>query len=145
MKSNKKVRIWDKVGLFASSLCIVHCLLFPLLMIVFPSITVAMGWDEEFTHELLLAFIVPAVTFAVYSGYRIHKEIKPMKYMVVGFLFVFFGTMHGFGLIDHDLEPIFVLIGSVLMVRGHFLNSHHCKRCEEENHCIWEHEHSHEE
>ena len=42
--------------------------------------------------------------------------------------------------LGHVWEPVVVTIGSVIIVRAHLLNSHHCRKCEEEHHCIWDHE-----
>ncbi|MEZ4872980.1 MAG: MerC domain-containing protein [Bdellovibrionales bacterium] len=136
-----KIQFWDKIGVFVSSLCIVHCLIFPLMMVIFPSLALVLGFDVDHTHMLLLVFLVPAAFFAIYSGYKVHGEKRPLYAMALGFAFVLFGTLHGFGWVPHKLEPVLVLIGSVIMVRAHFINSHHCKKCEAEQHCIWEHDH----
>lgn len=137
----KSITGWDKLGVFVSSLCIVHCLLLPVLIVAFPTLASFLNLDEEKTHLLLMAFLVPAALFAVYSGYRMHGEYSPMKWLVLGLLFVIFGTFFAHALFGHDWEPLFVILGSIFLVRGHILNSHHCKKCEEDHHCIWEHDH----
>ena len=139
--TKSSVRTWDKLGIFVSSLCIVHCLMLPVIMVMFPSLALVFGVDEELAHKILLAFLTPAAIFAVYTGFKIHKQKRPLAFMVAGFALVVFGTFHGFHLISHSMEAPFVLVGSLLMVRAHLLNSKHCKRCEEEEKCIWGHEH----
>lgn len=132
---------WDKLGILISSLCIVHCVLLPILIIAFPTITTLLNLDEDKTHLLLLVFIVPAVAFAVYSGFRVHKQWMPLLWLGMGLCIVVFGTFFAHKIIGHGWEPWIVLVGSIFLVRGHLLNHHHCKHCEEEHHCVWEHPH----
>lgn len=134
----KKLKFSDKVGLLVSSLCIVHCVLLPVSIVLFPTITSFLPIEEDTVHVLLILFIVPAVAFTIYSGLKVHGQRKPLYWMGGGLLFVLFGTFFVHNLFSHEWEPFFVLIGSLLLVRGHLLNSHHCRRCEEEHHCIWE-------
>lgn len=138
-KANSLAKFWDKFGVFVSSLCIVHCVLLPVIIIAFPAVTAALGLTEDNTHLLLLIFLIPATLFAVYSGFRVHKQMAPLLWLLSGLVFIFLGIFVVHDLFSHAWEPVFVIIGSILLVRGHILNSHHCKKCEAEHHCVWEH------
>lgn len=131
---------WDRIGIFLSSLCVVHCLLLPILMVVSPATAIFFKSEENYVHTYLLLFLIPVAFFALYSGFRMHKEKKPIFLMIVGVAFVLAGTFLAHKWLGHVWEPVVVTIGSVIIVRAHLLNSHHCRKCEEEHHCIWDHE-----
>ncbi len=135
----KSIRFWDKLGVLVSSLCIVHCILLPVVIIAFPAVASFLGLSEDNTHFALMAFLLPATAFAVYSGFKVHGQFQPLIWLGVGLGLVVLGTIFAHNFLGHHWEFILVTLGSVSLVRGHILNSHHCKRCEEEHHCIWEH------
>jgi hypothetical protein len=135
-----KYKKLDNWGVLLSSVCAVHCLLLPILMFAFPAISVFFVGNESLWHQLILFFTLPAVAFALYSTLKIHGQKKPLIYVSVGLAFVILGTFLVHEYIGHEAEPIFVVIGSLLMIRGHLLNKHHCNKCESDHHCPWDHE-----
>lgn len=139
VSKTKKVTFLDKVGILISSLCLIHCLLLPVLIIAFPTVASFLNLTEDRSHMFMILFLVPAAGFAIYSGYRMHGERSPMKWLFSGVALVVFGTFFVHDFLSHEWEYLFVILGSIALVRGHILNSHHCKKCEEEHHCIWEH------
>lgn len=138
-KAKKKFKFtWDGVGMALSGICILHCILLPVFLIGFPAITGFIPISEDLTHTILLLFLLPTALFAVYSGYKMHQQKKPLILMMIGLIIVLIGTLFLHEFVDHHWEPIVVTIGSLIIVRAHFLNRHHCKRCEhDEQDCIW--------
>lgn len=129
---------WDGVGMALSGLCIIHCLLLPIFLIGFPVITGFIPISEDLTHKILLLFLLPTALFAVYSGYRMHQQKKPLVLMMIGLTIVLLGTLFLHDYVEHYWEPIVVTLGSLIIVRAHFLNRHHCRRCEhDDQNCIW--------
>lgn len=140
-KVKKNLKLCDRFGVLVSSLCVVHCILLPLVIIAFPTVTTALNLSEDVTHISLLLFLLPATVFAIYSGFKVHKQKAPLVYLGVGLFFVIVGTLFVHDWLSHQWEPFIVILGSICLVRGHLLNSHHCKKCEEEHHCVWESSH----
>lgn len=62
----------DGLGMLISSLCLVHCLGTPLLLLALP----AAGWlaPDERIHHLLTALAVPVALLALVPGYRLHRR-----------------------------------------------------------------------
>jgi hypothetical protein len=117
---------WDKVGIFLSGFCAIHCLLFPVAIALFPLWLVAEsahGW----THPILFLLIVPTVYFAV------RADDVPVRV----FLFLFAGiTIVGLSWILHGwvslwTESAITTLGSIFLVTGHWFNykNHMARAC----------------
>jgi hypothetical protein len=119
----------DNLGILLSSICAVHCALLPILILVFPAVSIFLSDREELTHILIFVFTLPAVFFAFYSMLRIHGEKTPLYFILPGLALVFIGTFVVHSVVGHIWEPLFVVVGSLLMLRGHLLNKRHCERC----------------
>lgn len=64
----------DKVGVFASIVCAIHCAITPLFFILAP----AFGriWANPATHWGVAIVVVPLAGFAMLKGYRSHQRIR---------------------------------------------------------------------
>ncbi len=124
-----KITKIDNIGIFLSSVCAVHCALLPIIIFLFPIVASFSSDKESLTHILVFIFTIPAVVFAIYSMVKIHGEKKPLLYILPGMVLVFIGTFLVHQWLGHNLEPIFVVSGSLLMIRGHLLNKRHCEHC----------------
>lgn len=107
----------DKIGIAATSLCAIHCLLLPLMLPVFPLIGVSFFAQEVFERGLLLTTMVLGF-IAIYSGYkRYHNRLYPFTLLFLGgFIYwqkAFFGDV---------LEPFTVMSGASLVVWAHLIN-----------------------
>ena len=64
----------DKAAMSLSFLCVAHCFFAPSFIILssaFASFTV----DNEFVHKFILFVAVPISIYALYTGYKNHKDI----------------------------------------------------------------------
>jgi drug/metabolite transporter (DMT)-like permease len=62
---------WDRLGIAASSLCVVHCLLLPLLPAALSVMGLSLFTHESF-HAVLFLLIAPLAAFALWRGHRHH-------------------------------------------------------------------------
>ena len=138
--TKKKGSTWDNLGLLFSSLCLVHCILLPFLIIAFPTVAGFFVKDAHISHTLLLIFILPAAGFAIYTGYNLHGQVKPLILILIGTALVAFGAIYGDKVFGHNhlMDTGVVILGSLFLVAGHLLNKNHCKKCAEDHHCLWE-------
>ena len=74
LKSAKVVRAKaDMVGIALSALCMVHCLVLPLLVSFAPAILRGLPGDDV-THRVLAIGIALAGGLAFRSGYKVHRK-----------------------------------------------------------------------
>ena len=113
----------DRIGIFLSSLCAVHCL----LSIVLVS-GLGLGGQFFFSPEihrvgLLLAVIIAAVTIGF--GALRHRVAAPFVVAMTGLSF-----MGGALAVPHGAEEaILTIIGVAFVSLGHILNMRHSRDC----------------
>lgn len=115
---------WDKVGIFLSTLCAVHCLLTPFLILALP----VMGefFESEWAHILLALFVVPVGLFAFFSGYRHHQQKGVLALGVVGLLFITGASFLPHEMVEVAEFDVVTISGSVLVLFAHILNRRAC-------------------
>lgn len=124
----EKTERWDKIGLFLSTLCAIHCLATPLLVLALP--VLGEVFHEEWVHILMALFVVPVGLYAFWSGYKHHRQAKVLGLGIVGLLLV-----GGASVMPHELHhevvealgyDVFTIGGSVLLIVAHLLNRRAC-------------------
>ena len=60
-------KVSDKVSIGISALCLLHCLLFPSLMVLLSSF-ISVSLNSELIHYMLLFLVVPVSSFALIVG-----------------------------------------------------------------------------
>ena len=78
MNQSRSTSYWghgwvDSVAIGLSLLCAVHCLLTPVLLVLFPVIA-STFWVERDFHLWMLFFVLPTTSFAVFMGCRKHRD-----------------------------------------------------------------------
>lgn len=123
----------DKFAMILSSLCVVHCLLTPLLLIAIPSLAgVAMLTDETF-HHLLLYFVVPVGFVALLMGFTHHRTLWVVCFGLTGLMVLsspLVLEMLGLGheVLGENGETVVTVIGSLFVVAAHIVNLRLSKR-----------------
>ena len=113
-------RIWDKLGICASGLCLVHCIATPVILILFPTIKVAFIGHEQF-HQIFGVIVVSSVMAAVYPQCHRHGHKDIIAFAMVGVTFILAGIFLG-----HDLgqpyEHLLTITGSLFLITAHLKN-----------------------
>ncbi len=126
-------KIWDKIGICASGLCLVHCLATPILLLVFPTLKITLA-DNHLFHEIFAVIVVSSILLAVYPHCKRHGHTDIIAIAFAGVAFVLSGLfMHDLPLaISHTIT----IIGSILLIIAHVKNMkvRHGK-CESDNTC----------
>jgi len=127
MKSTtKSSNLFDRAGIFISSLCAVHCLLVPALLLLAPVVG-SLSWIEgSMAHQVLFYSVFVTGVIAIYLGYRIHSDTKPMILLAIGLAIVFVGTFLAHDLFGHWSEYVINPIGGLFLIWAHYSN--HTKR-----------------
>lgn len=115
---------WDRIGLFLSGLCAIHCVATPLLVLALP--VLGNFFEQEWVHLILALLVVPVGVFAFWSGYKHHQQIKVFALGLVGLLLV-----GGASLVPHEWVEVqghdmVTITGSVFLIAAHLLNRRAC-------------------
>jgi len=81
----------DRIGIFASVLCAIHCALTPVLLILMP--TFGKAWAHPSTHWGMAIIVIPIAIFMMRKGYRKHGRKWTVVAGVLGVLFIIVGAI----------------------------------------------------
>jgi hypothetical protein len=122
----------DRIGITATTLCGLHCLLLPILLPVLPLMHLSFLADHTWEHIFLLLTAVLG-TIALFSGFKkYHRRIYPFYLLYIGVILYW---------IKHDFPAAysiyFIVGGTSLIVAAHFINLKLCGSCKtcKENGC----------
>jgi hypothetical protein len=122
----------DKIGMFSSVSCAIHCLIMPLVITLVPVFGLSLFVSETFEWALLAFSAILGVSSLCF-GYRKHKSLKAFAYLSSGVMLIVIGrlhhshsTAHGFEL---DLFTLVLVFGSFLVAASHYLNNKLCGSC----------------
>ncbi len=117
-------QFWDRIGISTSILCVVHCLLTPLLVLVAP--LVGSSLHADWIHPVIIAVAVPVAIWALWAGYRHHRRTSTILIGGLGILFI--GAAAILEGEPHDrLEVIFMVAASLLLATAHYRNLTACR------------------
>ncbi|RZU40931.1 MerC domain-containing protein [Edaphobacter modestus] len=120
-------RYADLAGAAASGVCLIHCLLTPVVISLFPDIIPYLPGDAWF-HRALAIGIVMLGAAAFAPGYRIHRRHSLLALIGAGISLILIVAWAGETL-SHSLELILSVTGSAMLVAAHLLNHSFCRQC----------------
>lgn len=107
---------WNGLGGTLSFLCLIHCLALPWLAVLMPMAPLL----DESAHLYLFLLLAPIAAFAAWQGLRKHGKSKPAIYLSFGLALAAMALLAPIG---ESLEILLTVIGSLLLISGHVLNS----------------------
>mgnify|MGYP006237889953 FL=1 len=119
----------DKVAATLSTACVLHCFFAPSFVILtsgFLSISI----DNEFVHYLILLLAVPISSFALYLGWKNHKNTSFLPFGIFGLLTLVAAVLMGEAMLGEAGERAITLLGSLLVAYSHYRNHQECKAVE---------------
>ena len=118
----------DRLGIYASAACLVHCLLTPILLSV--SVVAAhLLPTEAHTHRVLAVGIAAVGGLAVIRGLRRHRRTIVLWLMAAGLTCITLAAFLGDTLPAHWMEVATTVCGSGLLIAAHRLNHTFCRTC----------------
>ena len=81
----------DRVGVFASVLCAIHCAATPFLLLILP--TFGKVWSHPASHWLMALIVVPIALVMISKGYQRHRRKWIIGIGIFGVLFVLVGAV----------------------------------------------------
>ena len=120
----------DRLGITATSLCALHCILLPILLPALPLLGLSFLADHSWEHVFLI-FTAMLGSVALFSGFkRYHRKMYPFYLLFVGV--GIYWIKHDF---SEEYEAYFIIIGASLIVAAHYINlklCNSCRDCEED-------------
>ncbi len=130
IKSPDLRSVADGVGVLASGMCALHCILAPALLVAATTLPASLASDEVF-HQMLLWLILPTALLAFGLGCRQHKDRWVLLLGALGLL-----GITGSASMPHELpggagERFVTLASTSLLITAHLRNFRLCRayRC----------------
>lgn len=121
----------DKLAIGLSMACVIHCFFAPTVIILAYGIS-SFAVEAELVHYLLLFLTVPISTFALYIGYKNHKENSFIYSGFIGLSLLVLAVVLE-SIIGDSGERVLTVLGSSILAFSHYKNHRICKEleCEE--------------
>ncbi len=119
-RSSRQGGILDHAAIVLSGLCLVHCLLLPVIIVAVPLLA---QLNETHFHAQMLLVVVPVSLFAFAHGYRRHGNLRIIAGGIAGIAVLFIGgtVVHAsYGILADSLLTI---AGSIVLATSHYFNN----------------------
>ena len=120
-----RVGVWDKAGMATSMLCILHCILTPLLAASLPILAAT----EQSTHIGLTLALMTIGLLAFIPGYRKHGRRSMVLLGVIGFALLCTAVILPEGIPSEAVETALTMMGGACLIVAHMSNLYYCKTC----------------
>lgn len=119
---------WDRLGIALSLICLAHCLLLPLALLVLP--VIAVQWLPEGTVHVVMALaLAPVAALALIPGLKRHRSWRVAAAMTTGLGLVSTAAFAGEGSAAHEWSALLTIAGGAILVGAHFVNLKLCRSC----------------
>lgn len=119
---------WDAIGMGASSLCAIHCVLFPIVLAFAPTLAHFVPGDEV-VHRTLAYLLAAVGLVAFWGGYKVHRRKVVLLLLAVGISCVTVGAYADSLLPTHTWEVLITVSGSFFLIVAHYMNRTLCRSC----------------
>ena len=107
----------DQLGAMCSGLCIVHCLVTPIILAVGASGIVATIFTTELFHQLL---VIPVLVLLLLTLIQTYKERAVSVHILIGV--VGMSLLIAALVLNEQYEEMLTIIGGVLLITYHVFN-----------------------
>lgn len=118
-------RPWDRIGIGASLVCVIHCLAAPLVIVFVPVLELM----ERQTHAAFALSILGAGLLAFIPGYREHGRRGVILLACAGFAMITAGAVAPESLIGESVETWLTVLGGITLITAHLRNAYFCRLC----------------
>ncbi|RPF90498.1 MAG: MerC domain-containing protein [Rhizobiales bacterium TMED168] len=119
-------KVSDIVSIGISLLCVMHCLLFPLFLIL-SSNYLTLFLNNELFHYTLLFLIVPLSLFALTIGLKNHNSFNIFIFGFIGIIFLLSALFFDIKILFVSSEIFLTILGSSFMMIAHYKNFQLCR------------------
>lgn len=118
-------KVWDKLGIALSSICLAHCVAVVLLPLLLPAL--GTYFHSPWIHQTFAALVLIITPMAFMPGYRRHGLTRVLVLAWAGVAFVLAGVFSD-GKLPEITSHGLSIMGSCFLVSGHLLNLRHSRK-----------------
>lgn len=112
--------LWDKLGIFASAICLIDCIVLPIASTILISMQSSAAWASGM-HGWLLLVIGVTASMAFFHSFRAHRAYGIVATGATGFLLLVAGEIFEARTALKGINWI-SLLGSALLIAAHLKN-----------------------
>ncbi|WP_100642725.1 MerC domain-containing protein [Alteromonas facilis] len=112
----------DKLGIWVSGLCAIHCLALPLLLPIAPLVASSFVAEAWFERSILTLSLLVGFSALTIGYFRYHRKTYPVYALIAGGLIYWYKDMFG-----EQYEPFTIAVGAGLIITAHVMNLKLCK------------------
>ena len=116
----------DKAAIGLSFLCVVHCLLTPIAIVMLPALGATFLEDERF-HYVLLFLVLPTSILSLGLGCRKHGHFEILLIGLFGLFLLFLIIILGEELLGETGEKVSTVAGALIIALAHIRNFKACQ------------------
>ena len=95
-------RLWDRLGISASALCLVHCVALPFLLAGMPALARFESSLGTGFHMGMAVLVTATVVPALWGGFKRHRDVPTVAFGGWGLTLILIGLLAGDGHGGHD-------------------------------------------
>ena len=132
----------DKFAISLSAICLLHCLVTPVLLTLLPIVSLTSYFEELLFHQLLLWVVIPTSVIALFLGCRKRRNLAIVLTGALGMVILVTVALFGHDWFGAYTEKWVTSLGGLVLAFSHYLNYRTCQnlRCKS-NHCETAHHH----
>ena len=116
----------DKVAISLSSLCIAHCLMFPIIATLVPSF-LALGVNTESFHFWMIFSVIPTSVYALSLGCKKHHQTSVFIIGITGLSCLIIAFVLGANSLTEIGEKSLTTLGALIISDAHVKNFKLCQ------------------
>jgi hypothetical protein len=124
--SVRAAKFLDRTAIGLSLLCLVHCLMLPIAIVLLPLIGVGLLGDHSF-HQVLLLLVVPVSLAGIGLGFPHHKDVPVLLLGTGGMVVLLIVAIYGHTILPLAYEPWLTTLGGLTLAVAHFRNFRLCR------------------
>jgi len=132
----------DKLAILLSGVCLLHCLITPVLVTLMPIISLNAFFEDLLFHQLMLWVVLPTSAIALFLGCRKHKHWHIATTGILGMAILIAVALFGHDFFSLLGEKVATSIGGMVLALSHYFNFRACQNitCADLN-CAAKHHH----
>lgn len=126
---HKKVQttlLLDNLGIFASTLCLIHCIAMPFVIAFLPFLGLQF-LEGELAHRVIALFVLAFAIFAIGPGYLQHRKKEVLVFTILGLSLVAIALLVAGPFFGEQYELPFITTGNLILVVTHLRNRKLCQ------------------
>ena len=117
----------DKFAILLSGVCMVHCLLTPVLVTLLPILSLSTMVEDVLFHKLMLWLVLPSSFVALFIGCRKHKRWTIAISGLLGMSLLVLVAFLGHDILSINAEKTATTVGGLILAFSHYLNYRACQ------------------